>query len=159
MTNVEAGTYEVRRGKIPTLQWANPKVLTSSLTGKERYLYLWKFNYMLIWCTNLQVVANYFGVNGTFQLLPDFNTDHFTLRGRHKATTEMPDKSCKCTLLVIQTSDIWLGIGVMCTVCVMVCKMSVCFNQIGGLGVSALTGVIVGAVLGTAMLIAFYFFR
>ena len=29
----------------------------------------------------------------------------------------------------------------------------------GGLGVSALTGVIVGAVLGTALLIAFYFFR
>ncbi|XP_070760794.1 atrial natriuretic peptide receptor 3 isoform X1 [Enoplosus armatus] len=69
-----------------------------------------------------EVVANYFGVNGTFQLLPAFNTDHFTLRGRYKAHTEMPDKSC-------------------------------------GLGVSALTGVIVGAVLGTAMLIAFYFFR
>ncbi|XP_040898801.1 atrial natriuretic peptide receptor 3 [Toxotes jaculatrix] len=69
-----------------------------------------------------EVVANYFGVNGTFQLLPAFNADHFTLRERHKAHTEMPDKSC-------------------------------------GLGVSALTGVIVGAVLGTAMLIAFYFFR
>ncbi|XP_070690488.1 atrial natriuretic peptide receptor 3 [Pempheris klunzingeri] len=69
-----------------------------------------------------EVVANYFGVNGTFQLLPAFNTDHFTLRGRYKAHTEIPDKSC-------------------------------------GLGVSALTGVIVGAVLGTALLIAFYFFR
>ncbi|XP_023253397.1 atrial natriuretic peptide receptor 3 [Seriola lalandi dorsalis] len=69
-----------------------------------------------------EVVANYFGVNGTFQMLPAFNTDHFTLKGRHKAHAETPEKSC-------------------------------------GLGVSALTGVIVGAVLGTAMLIAFYFFR
>ncbi|XP_071337870.1 atrial natriuretic peptide receptor 3 [Trachinotus anak] len=69
-----------------------------------------------------EVVANYFGINGTFQLLPAFNTDHFTLRGRHKALAEKADKSC-------------------------------------GLGVSALTGVIVGAVLGTALLIAFYFFR
>ncbi|KAM7392175.1 hypothetical protein PAMP_022804 [Pampus punctatissimus] len=69
-----------------------------------------------------EMVANYFGVNGTFQLLPAFNMDHFTLRERHKAHTKIPDKSC-------------------------------------GLGVSALTGVIVGAVLGTAMLTAFYFFR
>ncbi|KAM9858012.1 atrial natriuretic peptide receptor 3 [Aulostomus maculatus] len=69
-----------------------------------------------------EVVANYFGVNGTFQLLPNFNTDHFILRGRHERTTEIPDKPC-------------------------------------GLGVSALTGVIVGAVLGTAMLLTFYFFR
>ncbi|KAM3610908.1 uncharacterized protein V6R79_010497 [Siganus canaliculatus] len=69
-----------------------------------------------------EVVANYFGVNGTFQLLPAFNTQHFTLRGRHKPHPEISDKSC-------------------------------------GLGVSALTGVIMGAVLGAAMLIAFYFFR
>ncbi|XP_074527348.1 atrial natriuretic peptide receptor 3 [Halichoeres trimaculatus] len=69
-----------------------------------------------------EVVANYFGVNGTFQLLPAFNPDHFTLKGRHEESPESPDKSC-------------------------------------GLGVSALTGVIVGAVLGTAMLIGFYFFR
>lgn len=40
-----------------------------------------------------------------------------------------------------------------------ICMTSTCFNQTGGLGISALTGVIVGAVLGTAMLIAFYFFR
>nr|XP_046242061.1 atrial natriuretic peptide receptor 3 [Scatophagus argus] len=69
-----------------------------------------------------EVVANYFGVNGTFQLLPSFNTDHFTLRGKHKPHAEISDKSC-------------------------------------GLGVSALTGVIVGAVLGAAMLMTFYFFR
>ncbi|XP_041792364.1 atrial natriuretic peptide receptor 3 [Chelmon rostratus] len=69
-----------------------------------------------------EVVANYFGANGTFQLLPAFSTDHFTLRRRYKAHAEIADKSC-------------------------------------GLGVSALTGVIVGAVLGAAMLIAFYFFR
>ncbi|XP_058492990.1 atrial natriuretic peptide receptor 3 [Solea solea] len=69
-----------------------------------------------------EVVANYFGENGTFQLLPAFSTEHFTLREKHIPHTEMADKSC-------------------------------------GLGVSALTGVIVGAVLGTALLIAFYFFR
>lgn len=69
-----------------------------------------------------EVVANYFGVNGTFQRLPAFSTDHFTLRGRYDTHAEIPEKSC-------------------------------------GLGVSALTGVIVGAVLGAAMLIAFYFFR
>lgn len=47
----------------------------------------------------LQVVANYFGVNGTFQLLPAFNTDHFTLKGRYKAHAEKPAKSCKLTLM------------------------------------------------------------
>ncbi|CAK6976229.1 atrial natriuretic peptide receptor 3 [Scomber scombrus] len=69
-----------------------------------------------------EVVANYFGVNGTFQLLPAFNTGHFTSSLRGRVPTKIPDKSC-------------------------------------GLGASALTGVIVGAVLGTVMLIAFYFFR
>ncbi|KAM4577149.1 atrial natriuretic peptide receptor 3 [Odontesthes bonariensis] len=68
-----------------------------------------------------EVVANYFGVNGTFQLLPTFNHEQFTLKGRHETHSD-PEKSC-------------------------------------GLGVSALTGVIVGAVLGAVMLIAFYFFR
>lgn len=69
-----------------------------------------------------EVVANYFGINGTFQPLPAFNADHFTLKVDDEKQPEEPDKSC-------------------------------------GLGVSALTGVIVGAVLGTAMLIGFYFFR
>ncbi|KAF7646845.1 hypothetical protein LDENG_00181520 [Lucifuga dentata] len=69
-----------------------------------------------------EVVANYFGMNGSFEVLPAFNIDRFTLTGRHKPHMEIPDKSC-------------------------------------GLGVSALTGIIVGAVLGTAMLLAFYFFR
>ncbi|KAM3842290.1 atrial natriuretic peptide receptor 3-like [Diretmus argenteus] len=69
-----------------------------------------------------EVVANYYGVNRSFQVLPAFNINHFTLRERHKTHTEILDKSC-------------------------------------GLGVSALTGIIVGAVLGTAMLMAFYFFR
>uniref|UniRef100_A0A667Y947 Natriuretic peptide receptor 3 n=1 Tax=Myripristis murdjan TaxID=586833 RepID=A0A667Y947_9TELE len=78
MTNVEAGTYEVRPTKILTV---------------------------------------------IFQVLPAFNTDRFTLQGRRKTHTEIPDKSS------------------------------------GGLGVSALTGIIVGALLGTAMLMAFYFFR
>ncbi|XP_061527070.1 atrial natriuretic peptide receptor 3 isoform X1 [Phycodurus eques] len=69
-----------------------------------------------------EVVANYFGVNGSFQLLSAFNCDHFTLQGLQITQTEISDTSC-------------------------------------GIGVSALTGVIVGAVLGTAMLAAFYFFR
>lgn len=69
-----------------------------------------------------EVVANYFGVNRTFQLLPAFNVDHFRLRGKQTTHPDPVDKSC-------------------------------------GLGVSALTGIIVGAVLGTVMLIAYYFFR
>ncbi|KAK0150210.1 Atrial natriuretic peptide receptor 3 [Merluccius polli] len=69
-----------------------------------------------------EVVANYFAINGSFQVLPAFNMDHFTLRGRRKILPDTPDKSY-------------------------------------GLGVSALTGIIVGALLGTALLMAFYFFR
>ncbi|XP_061673410.1 atrial natriuretic peptide receptor 3 isoform X2 [Syngnathoides biaculeatus] len=69
-----------------------------------------------------EVVANYFGVNRSFQLLSAFNCDHFTLQGLQITQTEISDTSC-------------------------------------GIGVSALTGVIVGAVLGTAMLAAFHFFR
>ncbi|KAJ3604421.1 hypothetical protein NHX12_029162 [Muraenolepis orangiensis] len=69
-----------------------------------------------------EAVANYFAINGSFQGLPAYNIDHFTLRGRRKALLETPDKSY-------------------------------------GLGVSALTGIIVGALLGTALLMAFYFFR
>ncbi|TKS78058.1 Atrial natriuretic peptide receptor 3 [Collichthys lucidus] len=42
-----------------------------------------------------EVVANYFGANGTFQLLPAFSADHFTLKGRYKVHAEKPDKSCK----------------------------------------------------------------
>lgn len=72
-----------------------------------------------------QVVANYFGASGSFQLQPGFNPDRFTLKGRHEARPDLPDKPEKS------------------------CE----------LGVSALTGVGVGAVLGAAMLIAFYFFR
>lgn len=51
-------------------------------------------DWMVMSPTNLQVVANYFGANGTFQLLPAFNAERFTLRGRHKAPTEIPGKSC-----------------------------------------------------------------
>ncbi|CAL8348221.1 unnamed protein product [Lota lota] len=69
-----------------------------------------------------EVVANYFAINGSFQVLRAFDVDHFTLRGRRKALPGTPDKSY-------------------------------------GLGVSALTGIIVGALLGTALLMAFYFFR
>lgn len=69
-----------------------------------------------------ETVANYFGENGTFQMLPAFNRDRFALRGRVRPPPETNDKSC-------------------------------------GLGVSALTGVIVGAVLGVTLLVAFYFLR
>ncbi|XP_072288825.1 atrial natriuretic peptide receptor 3 [Eucyclogobius newberryi] len=69
-----------------------------------------------------ETVANYFGENGTFQMLPPFNREHFTLRGRVRPPPATADKSC-------------------------------------GLGVSALTGVIVGAVLGVTLLVAFYFVR
>ncbi|XP_061119331.1 atrial natriuretic peptide receptor 3-like isoform X2 [Conger conger] len=68
-------------------------------------------------------VINYFGINGSFQMLPRFNNDRFTLRERH--LTPMPDYS----------------------------------NKSCGLGVSAVTGIIFGALLGAALLIAFYFFR
>ncbi|CAB1322478.1 unnamed protein product, partial [Coregonus sp. 'balchen'] len=70
-----------------------------------------------------ETVCNYHGVKESFQMLPGFNPDHFTLRGLHRAShTDLPDKSC-------------------------------------GLGVSAVTGIIVGALLGTALLMAFYFIR
>ncbi|KAM6930942.1 atrial natriuretic peptide receptor 3 [Xenentodon cancila] len=69
-----------------------------------------------------EAVANYFGANRTFQLLPAFKVEHFKLKERPGAKPELPEKSC-------------------------------------GLGVSALTGVVVGAVLGALMLVAFYFFR
>ncbi|KAL0979923.1 hypothetical protein UPYG_G00191640 [Umbra pygmaea] len=71
-----------------------------------------------------QTVCNYFGVNESFQMLPGFDPEHFTLKGRHRvAHTDQPDlKSCE-------------------------------------LGVSGLTVIIVGSLLGTAMLMAFYFFR
>ncbi|KAL4660807.1 atrial natriuretic peptide receptor 3-like [Arapaima gigas] len=71
-----------------------------------------------------QVVMNYFGVNETIQMLPGFNRERFTLKGRHHMSfQENPSESS------------------------------------GGLGVSAVTGIIVGALLGTALLMAFYFFR
>ncbi|XP_077457637.1 atrial natriuretic peptide receptor 3 isoform X2 [Stigmatopora argus] len=69
-----------------------------------------------------EVVANYFGLNRSFQLLPAFNYHHFTLQGIQITHAEISDSSC-------------------------------------GLGMSALTGVIVGSLLGIAMLTAFYFFR
>ncbi|KAI1905218.1 hypothetical protein AGOR_G00013860 [Albula goreensis] len=71
-----------------------------------------------------EAVINYFGINGSFQMLPRFNNDRFTLTHRHQtAPTDYASKSS------------------------------------GGLGVSAVTGIIVGALLGTALLMAFYFFR
>ncbi|XP_030633042.1 atrial natriuretic peptide receptor 3 [Chanos chanos] len=70
-----------------------------------------------------ETVANYYGVNRSFQLVPGFSSERFTLRGTQKPfQTEPTDKSC-------------------------------------GLEVSAVTGIIVGALLGTALLMAFHFFR
>lgn len=67
-----------------------------------------------------EVVANYFALNRSFQVLPAFSLDHFTLRGRRR--TQTPPQSY-------------------------------------GLGVSALSGIVVGGLLGSALLMAFYFFR
>ncbi|XP_027018527.1 atrial natriuretic peptide receptor 3 isoform X2 [Tachysurus fulvidraco] len=70
-----------------------------------------------------ETVMNYFGTNGSFQVLPGFNTERFTLRGAPRPPLpEHDDQSC-------------------------------------GLGLSAVTGIIVGGLLGTALLLAFYFFR
>ncbi|XP_051981931.1 atrial natriuretic peptide receptor 3-like isoform X2 [Xyrauchen texanus] len=68
-----------------------------------------------------ETVMNYFGTNRSFQIMPGFKREWFSLR-----TVPLPPKP----------SD---------TSC--------------GLGVSALTGIIVGGILGTALLMAFYFFR
>ncbi|KAI5088397.1 atrial natriuretic peptide receptor 3 isoform X2 [Silurus meridionalis] len=64
-----------------------------------------------------EALLNYFGTNGSFELLPGFNSERFTLRGDLR-----PEQSC-------------------------------------GLGLSAVTGIIVGGLLGMALLMAFYFFR
>lgn len=84
MTNVETGAYEVR-SKIDRLACVIPQAQISVFVCRSSFC--------------LQVVANYFGVNGTFQLLPAFSPDHFTLRGRHKTDTEIPDKSCKYIIM------------------------------------------------------------
>lgn len=68
-----------------------------------------------------ETVMNYFGTNGSFQILPGFKREWFSLR------TIPPPKP-------LDPSS-------------------------GGLGVSAVTGIIVGGILGTALLLAFYFFR
>ncbi|TRY81793.1 hypothetical protein DNTS_023117 [Danionella cerebrum] len=67
-----------------------------------------------------ETVMNYFGTNGSFQILPGFKSEWFSLR------TVSPKP--------IDPSS-------------------------SGLGVSAVTGIIVGGILGSALLLAFYFFR
>ncbi|XP_061881375.1 atrial natriuretic peptide receptor 3 isoform X2 [Entelurus aequoreus] len=69
-----------------------------------------------------EVVANYFGVNESLELLSNFKHQHFTLEQIQRSHPDISDTSC-------------------------------------GLRLSALTGVIVGTVLGTVMLIVYYFFR
>lgn len=139
MTNIGSGTYEVTFPHYRQLPRGNISYIC-----------------MMISCILLQVVANYFGGNGSFQLLPGISADRFTLKGRHESPPEIPDKSCK-TLL--QTTFKFLTAYNSFTV-----NKRVMFNPTlhfgtGGLGVSALTGVIVGAVLGAVMLITFYFIR
>ncbi|XP_067294496.1 atrial natriuretic peptide receptor 3 isoform X2 [Pseudorasbora parva] len=70
-----------------------------------------------------ETIMNYFGTNGTFNTMPGFKREWFSLRPapEPQAPTHI-DTSC-------------------------------------GLGVSAVTGIIVGGILGTALLMAFYFFR
>ncbi|KAG7258768.1 hypothetical protein CRUP_021970 [Coryphaenoides rupestris] len=46
-----------------------------------------------------EVVANYFALNGSFQVLPAFSVDHFTLRGRRRPLPQTPHQSCKLTAL------------------------------------------------------------
>uniref|UniRef100_A0A8C9V6J0 Natriuretic peptide receptor 3 n=1 Tax=Scleropages formosus TaxID=113540 RepID=A0A8C9V6J0_SCLFO len=67
-----------------------------------------------------KAVFNYYGINGSFQVLPGFNSDRFTLRERHRPVSA--EKSC-------------------------------------GLGMSTAMGIVVGAVLGTVLVLALYFFR
>ncbi|KAB5528612.1 hypothetical protein PHYPO_G00142230 [Pangasianodon hypophthalmus] len=71
-----------------------------------------------------ETLMNYFGTNGSFQLLPGFNSERFTLRGAPRPP--LPEHADQSS---------------------------------GGLGLSAVTGIIVGGLLGTALLMAFYFFR
>ncbi|XP_036454890.1 atrial natriuretic peptide receptor 3 isoform X1 [Colossoma macropomum] len=71
-----------------------------------------------------ETVLNYFGTNGSFQIMPGFNSERFILRGAPKPPT--PEHTNKSS---------------------------------GGLGLSAATGIIVGGLLGTALLLGFYFFR
>lgn len=74
MTDVEAGTFEVNQ-----LWRQHPPSLKHVLKS----------------CSDFQVVANYFGVNRTLELLPSFRAEHFTLKERHEASPLPPEKSCK----------------------------------------------------------------
>uniref|UniRef100_A0A4W5JBG4 Receptor ligand binding region domain-containing protein n=1 Tax=Hucho hucho TaxID=62062 RepID=A0A4W5JBG4_9TELE len=41
-----------------------------------------------------ETVCNYYGVKESFQMLPGFKPDHFTLRGLHRVShADLPDKS------------------------------------------------------------------
>ncbi|XP_039614417.1 atrial natriuretic peptide receptor 3 isoform X1 [Polypterus senegalus] len=74
-----------------------------------------------------EVLANYYGLNESFELQPRAKTGHFFQR--------------------LPSVEIYPGESAI------PCKSS------GGLGESAVTGIVVGALLGTALLMAFYFFR
>ncbi|XP_065122958.2 atrial natriuretic peptide receptor 3 isoform X1 [Paramisgurnus dabryanus] len=71
-----------------------------------------------------ETVMSYFGTNGSFQIMPGFKREWFSLR-------TLPEPPAPT-----QTDP-----------------------SSGGLGVSAVTGIIVGGILGISLLLAFYFFR
>lgn len=81
MTNTSSGTYEVASSCHRQPSQMCSKGTCASVTK--------------IFCVVWQVVANYFGGNGSFQLLPGISADRFTLKGRHKSPPEVPEKSCK----------------------------------------------------------------
>lgn len=74
MTNTSSGTYEVTSHTRPEPTCAN---------------------LMTAVCVVRQVVANYFGGNGSFQLLPGISVERFTLKGKHRSPPEIPEKSCR----------------------------------------------------------------
>lgn len=76
-----------------------------------------------------KVVANFYGKNQSFEVQPNVKIDMFIQRLSHDENRVHGNRDTPP------------------------CKSS------GGLGESAVTGIVVGALLGTALLLAFYFFR
>lgn len=118
MTNVEAGTYEVSWPES-CLQHTHSSAAAGGLRaapiGSQRREHhvadvlekSCRIITAVCMCLYFQVVANYYGVNGTFQPLPAFNPDHFTLKGSKKLPPESPDKSCKWSLPTANCEPGW----------------------------------------------------
>lgn len=84
MTNTSLGTYEVASSHYWQLSQIRSEGRCASMT--------------MVFCVARQAVANYFGGNGSFQLLPGISPDRFTLKGRHKLPPEITEKSCTIRL-------------------------------------------------------------